>query len=249
MPADNFSATAQWERKWYYVTLDGNGGSPVSGYAYVGYDSMYIPTTNPTRSGYAFAGWYTTADGGTLLLNPDGTFNAIEENTAYITQKTDGKYYWTYDSDLTLYAGWEEVQTAVVNSLDELVAALQDSSNQVIEIAQMIFIDSNVESAGSGQTLLYSPSNYEARIMVVNGGSLTLSNVTINCRGRIGIDVGAQSSLRLEGVTLRDASPYAVKVTGEASAAIINCTFENTMGENVFNDGTGTVSYQDNGSV
>lgn len=249
MPADNFSATAQWERKWYYITLDGNGGSPVSGYAYVGYDSMNIPTTNPTRSGYAFTGWYTAADGGTLLLNPDGTFNAIEENTAYITQKTDGKYYWTYDDDLTLYAGWEEIQTAVVNSLDDLVAALQDPSNQVIEIAQMIFIESNIESTGSGQTILYSPSNDAARIMVVNGGSLTLSNVTINCRGRIGIDVGAQSSLRLEGVTLRDASPYAVKVTGEASAAIINCTFENTMGENVFNDGTGTVSYQDNGGV
>lgn len=76
----------------YTVTFNSNGGSAVASQT-VKKNARVKRPTDPTRSGYAFDGWYTAASGGTQ-------FNF---NTA-IT------------SNLTLYAHWRILYTATFNS-------------------------------------------------------------------------------------------------------------------------------------
>lgn len=90
----------------YTETFNSNGGT-ISGSAKwstsVTYDStnsyeVCKKTKETTRTGYTFAGWYTSASGGKQIYDASG----------YCTN--DGKYWsgnrWHYTGDLTLYAHW-----------------------------------------------------------------------------------------------------------------------------------------------
>ena len=54
----NATYTAKWEAKSYTVTYNSNGGTVVKPET-VTYGNKATKPTNPTRSGYTFAGWYT----------------------------------------------------------------------------------------------------------------------------------------------------------------------------------------------
>lgn len=81
-----------YDRNRYTVHFDANGGSLDSTLvrATVTYGSQYAVMPNPTRVGYAFAGWYTEARGGVQVRAGD-------------------VYYST--ADQTLYAHWTPVGT------------------------------------------------------------------------------------------------------------------------------------------
>ena len=53
--------TAHWSRNSYTVNFDANGGTPVAAASVAGADPVGEPS-DPTRSGYTFAGWYDGAD-------------------------------------------------------------------------------------------------------------------------------------------------------------------------------------------
>ena len=63
----NVTYYAHWTAKKYTVTFNANGGtvSPTTRTVTHGGAIGSLPT--PTRSGYTFAGWYTTANGGTKI--------------------------------------------------------------------------------------------------------------------------------------------------------------------------------------
>lgn len=84
MPDGNLSYTATWTAKQYEVSFNGNGGSSPS-HITVTYDSTYAGLPTPTRTGYDFAGWFTSSNGGT---------NVVESTKVEIT------------TDQTLYAHW-----------------------------------------------------------------------------------------------------------------------------------------------
>lgn len=54
---------AQWKKDTVRVTLDMNGGNGQPQVNTVDYGSQFTPNTRPTRDGYKFTGWNTTADG------------------------------------------------------------------------------------------------------------------------------------------------------------------------------------------
>lgn len=56
--AGDATYTAKWEAKSYTVTYNSNGGTVVKPET-VTYGNKATKPTNPTRSGYTFAGWYT----------------------------------------------------------------------------------------------------------------------------------------------------------------------------------------------
>ncbi len=66
----NVNLFAVWQAETYTLTLDANGGkfsnNTTTLTKSVTYDAQYtgIPTTNPTRTGYKFEGWYTQQAGG-----------------------------------------------------------------------------------------------------------------------------------------------------------------------------------------
>lgn len=51
----------------YDLNFDANGGSVSTSKKKVYYDSKYGPLPTPTRTGYSFLGWYTSASGGTYV--------------------------------------------------------------------------------------------------------------------------------------------------------------------------------------
>ena len=77
---------AHWSANSYNVVFNANGGSTPTSNKNVTYNSTYGDLPTPSRSGYRFLGWYTSANGGSRIES--GT-------TVYIT------------SNQTLYAQWE----------------------------------------------------------------------------------------------------------------------------------------------
>ena len=58
---------ARWTAKTYTVTFDANGGATSTPSKTVTYASTYGDLPTPTRTGYTFNGWYTSASGGTKI--------------------------------------------------------------------------------------------------------------------------------------------------------------------------------------
>lgn len=115
---------AKWTPKKYTITLNPNGGTGSTASVEIEYGQTppntddqgnnYFSITNPTKPGYTFLGWYTTADGGDLVINTDGTFNA---NVDGYTSTSPGNI-WIRPDNATLYAKWNPVVTPIVQYTD-----------------------------------------------------------------------------------------------------------------------------------
>ena len=91
----NQTLYAHWTANSYKVTLDANGGSVSPDSVTVLYGGKYDSLPTPTRTGYAFAGWYTAKTGGTQ----------ITKDTAV-----------TLTANQTLYARWTLIYTVYFNA-------------------------------------------------------------------------------------------------------------------------------------
>ena len=89
------------------VTLNANGGSVTPGQLIFGGTPLILPT--PTRNGYACMGWYTAADGGTLVSSPYSPTTSItlyaHWEATTLTLHTPGVYETTYGQTLSTYSG------------------------------------------------------------------------------------------------------------------------------------------------
>lgn len=92
--AGNSSVTlhAQWSPNTIQVSYEEHGGTAVPNGSYVFGNTVSFPTP-PTQSGYAFAGWFTSASGGSALSAAD-----VSANT----------------SDVTLHAQWVSLPSQAV---------------------------------------------------------------------------------------------------------------------------------------
>ncbi len=107
---------AHWkEADTYTITFNANGGT-ISG------DSTMDVTANsklgylpvPTRSGYTFEGWYTSADGGNRVKKGD-KFTSNKDITLYA--------HWDEDP----YTYWEGYLGDLVKAADEAVVSISDA--------------------------------------------------------------------------------------------------------------------------
>ncbi len=102
------TAYAKWTANAYTITANANGGSipSTSGWSGTGskatksvtFDASPGTMPKPTRTGYTFAGWYTS--GATKVANADGSF------VASVSGYTDANKKWKCASNATLYAHW-----------------------------------------------------------------------------------------------------------------------------------------------
>lgn len=85
---------AHWSTNGYTVFFDANGGVVGTTSISVSYGSAYGKLPTPTRTGYAFAGWYTAKSGGKRITS-DTTVNISEDQTLYArwTQKSYTVYF------------------------------------------------------------------------------------------------------------------------------------------------------------
>jgi uncharacterized repeat protein (TIGR02543 family) len=91
----NTTIYARWTFNTYTVTFNANGGTvtPTSGTTGGGWTLVSLPT--PTRSGYAFSGWFTATTGGTQVT----TSTVFSTNTTIYAQWTLNKYAVTFDAN------------------------------------------------------------------------------------------------------------------------------------------------------
>lgn len=75
---------AVWASNTYTITFDANGGkgAPEPQYKTPGVD-LTISSTKPTREGYIFKGWASSATSATVVYNPGGTYIADISFTLY----------------------------------------------------------------------------------------------------------------------------------------------------------------------
>ncbi len=92
-----------WKPNTYTITLNGNGGAGHTANVTTTYNSSTLASiTNPEKSGYTFAGWYTNTDGtGTMLIDVEGHL------TPSIDGYTDGTGKWIATAGTNLYARWK----------------------------------------------------------------------------------------------------------------------------------------------
>ncbi len=92
---------ARWQANQYTLTLYKNDGSGTSTSATATYDAT-ITVTAPTRTGYTFTGYWTSASGdGTKIIDTDGHF----VNTVVSGYVASGRK-WQRTSNTNLYARW-----------------------------------------------------------------------------------------------------------------------------------------------
>ena len=92
---------AQWTANKYTITLNANGGSGNTASVQATYASATLPEiTNPTRTGYTFKGWYSAANGGTLVISTKGQLQASKLGF------TDENKKWIATENKNLYAQW-----------------------------------------------------------------------------------------------------------------------------------------------
>ncbi len=97
-PSDNMTFYAIWEQQTYTVNFRNNYIGAVGVNVKLNYASQKVkgtelatpPEVNPTRPGHTFAGWYTTAIGGTLI-----------DFTKPIVSTTNCYAHWTADEVVT----------------------------------------------------------------------------------------------------------------------------------------------------
>ncbi|MDR1800744.1 MAG: InlB B-repeat-containing protein [Lachnospiraceae bacterium] len=98
----NLSLYAKWQANTYTVTYNANGGvigSASTTTKTVTFGQKYVLPANPTRSGYSFAGWYTTsaATGGTLVTTSTTMLTAY--NHTLYARWSKGNITVTFDGN------------------------------------------------------------------------------------------------------------------------------------------------------
>ncbi len=86
-----YTFTAQWTAKSYLITFNQQNGSGGTSSIYASYGSTIPDITTPSRTGYTFGGYFTSANGG---------------GTQYYDEDGNGLVIWSRTSGITLYAYW-----------------------------------------------------------------------------------------------------------------------------------------------
>lgn len=93
----NHTLYAHWTAKKYTVYLDANGGSLTGKSISVTYDSAYEGLPIPTRNGYGFDGWFTSANGGEKISS--STMVSITSDQTLYAHWTAGRLTVTYNGN------------------------------------------------------------------------------------------------------------------------------------------------------
>ncbi len=85
---------AIWKKMTYTVAYNANGGSGTPANQTKTYGvNITLSGTKPTRSGYTFLGWATTANATSATYQPNGTYSSNANVTLYAVWKKNVTYY------------------------------------------------------------------------------------------------------------------------------------------------------------
>lgn len=93
----DMTVNAQWKAASYTITYDANGGKISKSNKSVTYLEKYGNLDTPTRNGYTFDGWYTSATGG-VQITSESKVEITKDITIYAHWKANS-YDVTYDAN------------------------------------------------------------------------------------------------------------------------------------------------------
>lgn len=218
--ANSSDGTASVESKWnntltfYKVTFDSKGGSEVSEQYAVANQNLSNPTQAPTKTGYAFGGWY--------------------RNEKY----TDGP--WDFDSDtvstsdMTLYAKWLSTNAGVESVTVNDVQATDGENNTfsvTLPYGTEITSDTITINLADEKATVSGPQadengNNKWTFTVTAEDGTTVENYTINVTFT---PVASTLTVVPAEDTLTYGDKLEIKVTPGIAAANVLTTAENTV--------------------
>ena len=215
----NDTVYAQWTLVTYTVTfnVNGSGGtvSPTSAATGEGGKLAILPA--PTRTGYAFNGWFTAATGGTAVT----TSTVLDKNTTVYAQWTLITYTVTFKHN---YTGSKDT-TAITNASWKL-ASLPKPDRDGYEFKGWWTTATGGDSIRLDRVYSEDITVY-ARWQAEGATPVLMYTITFNANGGTGTAPGPQKTEAGYGITLPNGN-------GLTKA---NSTFG---GWNTKNDGTGT---------
>lgn len=103
---DDITLYAKWTPKTTTLTIKANGGAQSDQTPTATYDSNTVTSfTKVTKAGSGLDGYYTTSDGGVMVLNASGAPVASASDASYTYTDASGNWKYT-DPTLTLWAHW-----------------------------------------------------------------------------------------------------------------------------------------------
>ena len=227
--ATSASGSKVYSDKQSVKNLSSTAGSTVNLYAKWTDASVTLPT--PTRTGYTFSGWYTSASGGTKI--------------------GAGGAGYTPSKNITLYAQWSPITYTIkfvgngstsgsMANMTMTYDAAKNLTDNAFKRTGYSFTSWNTKADGGGTK--YTNKQSVKNLTTINGATITLyaqwtpDSYTIKFNGN-GSTSGTMSDLKMTYDVAKDLTANAYKRTGY--------TFKNW---NTKTDGTGT-SYADKQSV
>lgn len=137
----SFIMVAGQPNEYVKVRFETNGGSPIASQAIPVGGTIEEPKA-PTRDLYHFTGWYTDAA---------------------LTQKFDD-FSTPITADITLYAGWEQIQALEIEDLTEVPKELQGKYNTVDALKADMKVAAEAELKQSADGILY----YEVKLYLID---------------------------------------------------------------------------------
>ena len=174
MPAENLTLYAKWTINQYTISFDTNGGSAVASIT-LDYASSVSAPVDPTKAGFAFAGWYEDPE-----LTDFYEFTTIpdEDITLYADWGTEGLAYVLVEESYVVSKGTANTSGAIVIPKRHdgiLVTVIQEETFASTNITSL-FIPSSIETIG----IAAFHSNYYLKSVIFEAGCqiLEIKNYT-----------------------------------------------------------------------
>ena len=242
----NVTLTAQWTANTYTVSFNANGGSVGTTSKSVTYDSTYGTLPTPTRTGYTFAGWYTTASGGTQVTSSTKVTTAsahtlfahwtANTNTAYKVQHWQQKLTGGSEHNSTNFAlVSEDTQNLTGTTAASVTPAVKSYTGFTAPSTQTVTI------AADGSTVVnyyYTRNSYTVTLnkgtgvaSVTGAGSYKYgASVSINATMSAGYSWNGWTGTHNTSTQNHQFIMPAGNVTDTANAAVINYTITYDLG-------------------
>ena len=167
MPAEDVTVTATWKINQYTIAFDTDGGSEVASITQ-DYGTTIAKPTDPTKTGYTFAGWYTDA----------ACTNAWNFGSNMLA-----------DHDMTLYARWVRnvVRKATITGSVEL-----GNRPAVGAVVELMLGNRKIAAATTDANGVYSFQTVETglyNIVAAKDGKTRIALVNVDSAGSYTVDM------------------------------------------------------------
>ena len=202
---------AKWTQS---VTLNMNGGDDSNSSVTLTYNSAsHAAISTPSRANYTFAGWYTAASDGSLVIATDGTMQAN------VTNYTGAGGIWTRNNATNvLYAQWTEKKHTVT------IAAGSNGSVDPTSVSNVGVVTTSGDITATGNTG-YKFVNWT----LVDG--VTLADGYVNTDETIRINATADSKTITANFTAKQCAITFDKEGGEGGSNSTTATYGVAMSD------------------